>query len=100
LNNLNLDANFGQITAIMGPSGGGKTSLLRYLADLRSPNLIYSGEKNCAGHFKYVAQEDHLHGFMTVDSYLENYLGLNYGLKKESDREEINKLKQKILAEL
>jgi hypothetical protein len=35
-----------------------------------------------------------------VDSYLENYLGLNYGLKKESDREEINKLKQKILAEL
>jgi hypothetical protein len=47
-----------------------------------------------------VAQEDHLHGFMTVDSYLENYLGLNYGLKKESDREEINKLKQKILAEL
>ena len=100
LKSINLQINCGKMTAIMGPSGGGKTSLLRFLADLRSPNLVYSGEKICNGDFKYVAQEDHLHGFITVDAYLDNYLGLNYGLKKMKDVEEINSLKKKILGEL
>ena len=29
IKNANVEANFGEITAIMGPSGSGKTSLLR-----------------------------------------------------------------------
>ena len=76
---LNFEACFGEITAIMGPSGSGKTTVLRYLANVTSSSLSYQGKKILMGKFKLVAQEDHLHGFFTIDQYLNNYFGLNYG---------------------
>ena len=79
VNSISFEANFGEITAIMGPSGSGKTSVLRYLANIRSSNLTYSGKKVLLGALKYVGQEDHLHGFYTVDEYINNQFGLNYG---------------------
>ncbi len=82
LKNVNLDANFGETTAIMGQSGSGKTTLLRYIANLTSKNLIYERQKKTFRDFVYVAQEDHLDGFMIVQKYLNSYLGLNYGFGK------------------
>lgn len=100
LKNINMEARFGEITALMGPSGSGKTSLLRFLADLRSSNLTYEGKKYLIGHFKYVSQEDHLHGFLTVDKYMNNIFGLNYGFVNSINFEERDKIKNSILSEM
>jgi len=79
-----MEANFGEITAIMGPSGS--AMLLRYIAKIFSNNLIYQGKRIIAGRYKYVGQDDHLHGFLTVDQILNNYFGLNYGFVNFKDR--------------
>lgn len=100
LKNINMEARFGEITALMGPSGSGKTSLLRFLADLRSSNLTYDGKKILVGNFKYVSQEDHLHGFMSVDKYMNNIFGLNYGFVDSINFEERDKIKDLILSEM
>ena len=42
LDNINLTVNDGEIVSIVGPSGGGKTTLLRCISGLES---ISSGEK-------------------------------------------------------
>ena len=99
VNSISFEANFGEITAIMGPSGSGKTSVLRYLANIRSSNLTYSGKKVLLGALKYVGQEDHLHGFYTVDEYINNQFGLNYGFV-EWGFEQRDILKTKIISEL
>ena len=97
LKNVSIEANFGEITAIMGPSGSGKTTLLRYIAKIFSNNLLYQGKRIITGRYKYVAQDDHLHGFLTVNQYINNYFGLNYGF---SNIEERDALKNKIISEM
>ena len=100
IKNANVEANFGEITAIMGPSGSGKTSLLRYVANIYSHNLIYKGKKSMVGNFKFVAQEEHLHGFFTIDQYLDSHYGLNYGFVLNKDFNQKVQLKNNILSNL
>ena len=100
LKDVTIEANYGEITAIMGPSGSGKTTLLRYIAKIFSNNLRYEGKKIIIGRFKYVGQDDHLHGFLTVDQYLNNYFGLNYGFVDFNDFKERDLLKNNIISEM
>jgi ABC-type multidrug transport system ATPase subunit len=100
LKNVNLEAKFGEVTAIMGQSGSGKSTLLRYIAKMTDRNLIYDGEKETVGDFKYVPQEDQLHGFIQVRKYLNNYFGLNYGFVNKTNFEERDRVRSAILEEM
>lgn len=51
LNALDLHIPAGQFVAIVGRSGGGKSTLLRLLAGLESPRRRHSGRDNAAGHY-------------------------------------------------
>ncbi len=97
IKNITFEASFGEITAIMGPTGSGKTTLLRYIANIPSHNLVSTGRKVMIGGYKFVGQEDHLHGFFTIDKYINSYIGLNYGFMAKESRDI---LKNNILNEL
>ncbi len=59
--NLNLDIAAGQLTALLGPSGVGKTSLLRIIAGLEAPfagTVTASDEQPLSGRIAYMAQQD------------------------------------------
>lgn len=75
LNNVSGRCGAGELTAVMGPSGGGKTTLLEILADrVRSGEVEGSVELNGAARearafraiASYVTQEDSLLGSFTV----------------------------------
>jgi putative hydroxymethylpyrimidine transport system ATP-binding protein len=53
--NLNFTLEAGKITVLLGPSGVGKTSLLRIIAGLEPPE---SGQVRPSGHVAYMAQND------------------------------------------
>lgn len=78
--NFNLTISEGRILALVGPSGGGKTTLLRMLAGLEkvdSGQIIYNGEKVAIDHLEernllgFVFQDFQLFPHMTV---LENLI--------------------------
>ncbi len=59
--NLNLHIRAGQLTALLGPSGVGKTSLLRIIAGLEAPfagTVTTSDNLPIAGRIAYMAQQD------------------------------------------
>ena len=88
LNDINLQVHHGSITALLGPSGGGKTTLLRIIAGLERPqqgsvridNVVVADEKTwIPAHERGVAlvpQEGALFPHLTV---AEN---VAFGLKK------------------
>lgn len=78
--NFNLTISEGRILALVGPSGGGKTTLLRMLAGLEkvdSGQIIYNGEEVAIDHLEernllgFVFQDFQLFPHMTV---LENLI--------------------------
>lgn len=78
--NFNLTISQGRILALVGPSGGGKTTLLRMLAGLEkvdSGQIIYNGEEVAIDHLEernllgFVFQDFQLFPHMTV---LENLI--------------------------
>lgn len=78
--NFNLMISEGRILALVGPSGGGKTTLLRMLAGLEkvdSGQIIYNGEEVAIDHLEernllgFVFQDFQLFPHMTV---LENLI--------------------------
>lgn len=78
--NFNLTVSEGRILALVGPSGGGKTTLLRMLAGLEkvdSGQIIYNGEAVSIDHLEernllgFVFQDFQLFPHMTV---LENLI--------------------------
>lgn len=70
----------GSITAILGPSGAGKSTLLQLLTDSLPINAKGAAEINLPGVTTFVPQDDMLHGFFTVQSYMRHYASL-VGLK-------------------
>ena len=52
-----------KVTAIMGPSGSGNSTLLNFLTGTIVSNLHAEGLVNLSGQMGFVPQEDHLHGF-------------------------------------
>jgi iron(III) transport system ATP-binding protein len=91
LNKLNLDANQGELTAVLGASGAGKSTLLRLIAGFESPT---SGEifidSNLVSNSKVlVAPEKRGVGIVPQDSALFSHLtvsqNIGFGLPKGSD---------------
>jgi putative hydroxymethylpyrimidine transport system ATP-binding protein len=84
--NLNLTLEGGRWTCLLGQSGVGKTSLLRFIAGLL-PAVSISGEIHCsdgqalAGRVGYMAQQDLLLPWLTV---LQNVM-LGSRLRGETD---------------
>jgi len=66
----------GCITAILGPSGAGKSTLLQLLTDSLPVNAKGVADVHLPGATTFVPQEDMLHGFFTVQSYMRHYASL------------------------
>lgn len=77
----------GSITAILGPSGAGKSTLLQLLTDSLPSNVKGSANVHLPGATAFVPQDDLLHGFFTVQSYMRHYANLA-GVK--GTRKEVN----------
>jgi len=59
--NLNLEIRAGELTALLGPSGVGKTSLLKIIAGLEAPfagTVTASDDLPITGRVAYMAQQD------------------------------------------
>jgi len=72
ISNLNLTIPTGKWTALLGKSGCGKTSILRYLAGLLTDKVAWSGEvtleglNSLQGNIAYMAQQDLLMPWLNV----------------------------------
>ncbi|GGE23738.1 ABC transporter ATP-binding protein [Streptococcus himalayensis] len=69
LRNINLEVSEGEIVAILGPSGVGKTTLFNLIAgilEVKKGQLILDGENNPKGKVSYMLQKDLLLDHKTV----------------------------------
>eukprot|EP00540_Astrosyne_radiata_P020404 CAMPEP_0116827116 /NCGR_PEP_ID=MMETSP0418-20121206/2916_1 /TAXON_ID=1158023 /ORGANISM="Astrosyne radiata, Strain 13vi08-1A" /LENGTH=591 /DNA_ID=CAMNT_0004455847 /DNA_START=63 /DNA_END=1838 /DNA_ORIENTATION=+ len=73
LDSMHIDLPEGTMTAILGPSGAGKTTIMNVLTDNVESNVRAVGEVSLPGPAAFVPQDDRLHGFFTSKSYLEHY---------------------------
>lgn len=91
LNKLNLDANQGELTAVLGASGAGKSTLLRLIAGFESPTSgeIYIDSKLVSNSKDVVAPEKRGVGVVPQDSALFSHLtvsqNIGFGVAKGSD---------------
>lgn len=102
--NFNLAIQEGKVLSLVGPSGGGKTTLLRMLAGLEkidSGEVIYNGESVVISHLEKL----HLLGFVFQDFQLFPHLSVLENLilspiktmgmdKKEAENKAINLLEK------
>ncbi|CAB9519975.1 Putative white-brown complex homolog protein 30 [Seminavis robusta] len=77
LHRMAIDFPSSSVTAILGPSGGGKTTLLSVLTDSIHSNIQACAELNLPGESAFVPQQDSLHGFYTVRQYMHHYARLS-----------------------
>lgn len=76
-NNVNLTLSSGKTTCLLGPSGVGKSSILRLIANLKTTNSVFNGKILCSNdippsqQIAYMAQTDLLMPWLTA---LENVL--------------------------
>ncbi|AME09611.1 amino acid ABC transporter ATP-binding protein [Gemella sp. oral taxon 928] len=105
ISNLNLTVEDGKILAIVGPSGGGKTTLLRMLAGLEtidSGEIIYNGEnlplnelekRNLLG---FVFQDFQLFSHLTVIDNLTLSPIKTLNVSKETAKKKAKELLEKL----
>ncbi|XP_046451696.1 ATP-binding cassette sub-family G member 1-like isoform X1 [Daphnia pulex] len=90
----------GQLTAILGPSGAGKTSLMNILAGLKTSgvdgHVEVNGETRELKHFRkqsvYITQQDYLLQDLTVYEYMMSAAHLKLG-NKVSEKEKKSEIK-------
>jgi ABC-type multidrug transport system ATPase subunit len=87
------------VTAILGPSGSGKTTLLSVITDSIQTNVTCRAKVHLPGVSSFVPQDDRLHGFYTVQTYLEHYARLA-GLYDDSTTDEVQELIQNLIQQL
>ena len=91
LTDLNLEANQGELTAVLGASGAGKSTLLRLIAGFETPTSgeIYIDSKLVSSSNEVVAPEKRGVGIVPQDSALFSHLSVSqnigFGLPKGSD---------------
>ncbi len=91
LTDLNLEAEQGQLTAVLGASGAGKSTLLRLIAGFEAPTSgeIYIDSKMVSSSSEVLAPEKRGVGIVPQDSALFSHLtvsqNIGFGLPKGSD---------------
>jgi ABC-2 type transport system ATP-binding protein len=87
LENINLEIHSGEIFGFLGPSGAGKTTLVKELVGLDTPtkgeNFVLGGKMPSLGLMQrvgYMSQADALYGELSAKENLEFFAAL-YGLK-------------------
>ncbi|MFM2020062.1 MAG: hypothetical protein RL718_643 [Actinomycetota bacterium] len=91
LTELNLEAEQGQLTAVLGASGAGKSTLLRLIAGFEAPTSgeIYIDSKLVSSSSEVLAPEKRGVGIVPQDSALFSHLtvsqNIGFGLPKGSD---------------
>jgi ABC-type multidrug transport system ATPase subunit len=88
LHDMNLVFPEGTVTAILGPSGAGRSTLMHALTDALPANVVGVGTVHLPGASAFVPQEDRLHGFFTVESYMHHYARLA-GVDKIYTKEQV-----------
>jgi ABC-type multidrug transport system ATPase subunit len=63
----------GSITAILGTSESGKSTLMKFLAGCADSNLDCEGVVNLPGTSSYLPEEVNLHRFYTARTYIKHY---------------------------
>lgn len=91
LDNINLNIYEGEIIAIVGPSGGGKTTLLNLISHLIEPT---NGIIKIDGNIGYMFQKDHLFEWRTVYKNILLSLEISNSINQEKI-DEINNLLKK-----
>jgi ABC-2 type transport system ATP-binding protein len=93
LKEINLEISPGEIFGLLGPSGAGKTTLVKQLAGLDVPtegeNFIFQEKMPSLKLMKrigYMAQSDALYGELTAKENLEFFATL-YGLKRKEKQQ-------------
>jgi ABC-type multidrug transport system ATPase subunit len=98
LTRMALDFPANAVTAILGPSGSGKTTLLSVITDNIQSNVTCRAQVRLPGVSAMVPQDDRLHGFYTVRTYLEHYARLSglYAASTEGAVQETPSTKQAV----
>lgn len=102
LKNVSIDFAAGAITSILGPTGCGKTTLLRMISGLEVPQhgKIIIGDKTASENGKNIVQPNHRNiGFVFQDlalwPHLTVFKNISFGLEEQKDkntREKVTKI--------
>lgn len=102
LRNINLEILQGEIFGFLGPSGAGKTTLVRQLAGLDIPsegeNFIFQQKMpslKLMERIGYMAQSDALYGELSAKENLQFFSSL-YGLKGKAQEARINQVMETV----
>jgi ABC-type multidrug transport system ATPase subunit len=99
LHEMNLTFPEGTVTAILGPSGAGRSTLLQVLTDSMPANVVGVGSIHLPGASAFCPQEDQLHGFFTVESCMHHYARLA-GMNKVYTKAELETKIDNLLLEM
>jgi ABC-2 type transport system ATP-binding protein len=100
LKDINLDIREGEIFGLLGPSGAGKTTLVKELSGLdvstTGENIVLQQKMpdlKTINRIGYMAQSDALYEDLSAKENLQFFASL-YGLKKKKQNERINEVMQ------
>jgi len=99
LYDMNLVFPEGTVTAILGPSGAGRSTLMHVLTDSLPSNVVGVGSIHLPGANAFVPQDDRLHGFFTVEAYMHHYARLA-GVDKAYTKEQLETKIDNLLMEM
>lgn len=100
LNGVNLELKDGEVLAVVGPSGGGKSTLLRVIAGLEKPSKgeMFLGDKVIIGNRTFVNPENRGIGMLFQDYALFPHLNvrknIEYGISNMPSTDKKNRVRE------
>lgn len=102
LKNINLEVQPGEIFGLLGPSGAGKTTLVKMIAGILEPDQgeVFIGDQPMPSlqlmkSIGYMAQSDALYHELSARENLDFFASI-YGLKKRERKEQIQKVMEMV----